>query len=173
MQASPWTNCRPNPPEAVATGHRRKTISTHHRSPGLHRQQVLRRAAEDTRPHGRDGADVEDPSAGDAPQAPETLDAGSPTPTDTAAAQPNQQLHFPAKPTTQSCLSTNKSRTSSPRDELPAQDSCTGIHRWKPHLHRLAVGVRAGHQRDEEEPEITLFHDGAATAVVSTAPPGH
>ena len=43
----------------------------------------------------------------------------------------------------------------------------------EPHLHRLAVGVGAGHQRDEEEPESTLFHDGAAAAVVSTAPPGH
>ena len=59
MQASPWTNCRPNPPQAVATGHRRKTYSTHHRSPELHRQQALRRATVDTRPHRRDGADAE------------------------------------------------------------------------------------------------------------------
>jgi hypothetical protein len=37
-----------------------------------------------------------------------TLDAGSLSPTKAAAAQPSQQLHSSAFPTTQSCLFTDK-----------------------------------------------------------------
>ena len=73
--------------------------------PELHRQQALRRAAVDTRHLGRDEANAEDPSAGDAPQAPVTLDADSPLLTDAAMEQPSLQLHSPTFRTNRSYLS--------------------------------------------------------------------
>ena len=53
--------------------------------PELHRQQAFSRTAVDARHLGRDKANAEEPSVGDAPQAPVTVEADSPAPTNAAA----------------------------------------------------------------------------------------
>jgi hypothetical protein len=49
--------------------------------PELHRHQALKRAAQETHHHGREGNFTESPSAGDAPRAPVALDLDPPAST--------------------------------------------------------------------------------------------
>ena len=63
-------------------------------------------------------------------------------------------------------------RAAATEDDTPLPTiSCTNLPQRKTYLHRLAVGAGVEHQRAEDEPGRTLFHEDAAAAA-STAPPG-
>ncbi|KAG2543933.1 hypothetical protein PVAP13_9NG777977 [Panicum virgatum] len=83
MQTNPWNPCRPKPPASDDGGRRRKPRAIG--QPELHRQQAFSRTAVDARHLGRDKANAEEPSVGDAPQALVTVKADSPVPTNAAA----------------------------------------------------------------------------------------
>ena len=127
-------------------------------------------------------ANAADPSVKDPPQAPATLDQGSPSAT--AAAERRSSLdHPPRNRRTSSLLCSLKQkfrtftahrsrgylhRPPEPRkneDQTPVQ----ALHAGSTHLHSLAAGTGVKHHEGEKETEKTLLLDEDA-AVASTTP---
>ena len=118
-------------------------------SPGqkeLHHRVASIGTAEDTR-HERDEGNAEDPSVGDTPQAPTTLEPNSSAMTEAAAGRPSL-LHCPSFHKNQSCLTTPE--TKSQQTYLPSRliirrqpDSYTEARSSWPHLHWPLADARA------------------------------
>ena len=135
------------PPSSNSSRRRNRSPRTHGQ-PEPHRYEALKQTAKNNRHQGRSEATARRPSAGNAPRAPEAVEADPPS-TTRAAAGRLDPLHPPDFHQPRSIPSIHQAKGQ--RNEPPANFPGTATPPREHHLHRPTSGAGEKHRRDGDE----------------------